>query len=140
MRVGVGDKDAFKSGREVSVQAASDNKQVTGGRVSTVSGFAQADPDAGKDIPGYDVTVDVADTEGLSDDQDVVVIAQAGEAVSGLAVPVTALREDGSDSYVVLAGAEGKHVPVTVKQVSEGYAVLSDPTLKAGDEIVVSAK
>ena len=66
-------------------------------------------------------------------------IAEAGEAVSGIAVPVTALREVriGARS-VVLAGAEGKHVPVTVEQVSEGYAVLDDPAVKVGDEIVLS--
>lgn len=138
VRVGVGDKDSFKSGRKVNVQAASDTQQVASGRVSAMSDFTQADPDAGKEIPGYDVTVEVADAEGLSDDQEVVVIAEAGEAVSGIAVPVTALREDGSDTFVVLAGAEGKHVPVTVEQVSEGYAVLDDPAVKVGDEIVLS--
>ncbi|MDN6487677.1 MAG: hypothetical protein L0K34_09365, partial [Ancrocorticia sp.] len=138
VRVGGAEKGSFKSGRKVNVQAASDTQQVASGRVRGISEFAQADPDAGKEIPGYDVTVEVADPEGLSDDQEVVVIAEAGEAVSGIAVPVTALREDGSDTFVVLAGVEGKHVPVTVEQVSEGYAVLDEPTVKPGDEIVVS--
>ncbi|MGO1592515.1 peptidoglycan-binding protein [Ancrocorticia sp.] len=137
VRIGVGDKDSFKTGADVTVQAASDNQMSTTGRVANVGEFAQAKPDEGKDIPGYDVTVEVADPKELTDDQEIVVVVEGGDAVSGPAVPVTALREDGPDMFVVLSGSN-KHVPVTVTQISEGYAVLKDPDLSVGDEIIVS--
>ncbi|MFT0847270.1 peptidoglycan-binding protein [Actinomycetaceae bacterium L2_0104] len=137
IRVGVGDKDTFPVGTSVNVQASGDTQLVTSGNVGSVGDFGQAEPDKGKDVPGYDITVNVPDPKELSDGQEVLVILGSGEEVRGLAVPITALREDNGKTFVLLAQTKAE-VPVTVKMVSEGYAIVEDTTLSAGDDVVVS--
>ncbi len=136
-RIGVGDKDIFPFGTVVDVRASSDTQLVTTGSVSAVGDFGQAEPDKGKDVPGYDITVNVTDPREMSDGQEIIVIVGSGEETRGLAVPITALREDGGDTFVVLTETAAR-VPVTIKTVSEGYAIVENTTLSVGDSVIVS--
>ncbi|MBE6485200.1 MAG: hypothetical protein E7Z96_10665 [Actinomycetaceae bacterium] len=137
VRVGVGDKDSFTSGSFVDVQAASDTTIVASGTVGGFSEFTQDQSASGSTVPGYDMTINVADPKGMGNEQDVVVRVGGGEATSGLAVPVTALREEGGETFVVMKGTN-EQVPVKVKIVSDGYAIIDDGALNKDDEIIVS--
>ncbi len=137
VRVGVGDKDSFLLGTLVEVQASTDISQTTTGTVSSVSDFSQADPNNGKLIPGYDITIAISQVDGFNDGQDVKILVGSGESITGLAVPVTALRQDGKNIYVI-SSETGKQVPVTVNLVSDGYAMVEHTTLAAGDSVVIS--
>ena len=135
-RISVADKDTFAVGTDVSISAVADTQTKTTGAVTSIGAFTQEL--SGKSaVPGYDITVEVSDPAGLDDGQDVVVTSGETGVIEGLAVPVTALRQDGDTTYVVMADSD-THVPVDVRIVSDGFAILDATSLKAGDTVVVS--
>lgn len=59
------------------------------------------------------------------------------ETIKGVCVPVTALRQEAGQTYVVLA-KERKQVPVKVAETIDGYALLAGKTPPLGSEVIVS--
>lgn len=136
-RISVGDKETFAVGTKVSVVATSDEALVASGTVTAVGSCEQADPDGGKDVPGYDITIAVDESGEFSDDQEVQITTGEAEEASGIAVPVTALRQDGDTTYVILTESD-EHKAVSVSLTSDGYALVENTRLKVGDKVVVS--
>lgn len=124
-RISVADAEAFTAGTQVYVLDTASGEMLSEGVIASVSEFKSADSDAGAALPGYDVVVNLSNTEGLSDGTKVRVRAsEAVEATRALAVPVTALREEGGHTYVIL-DEDGAHVPVDVGLVLDGYAQIT---------------
>lgn len=136
-RVGVGDKDAFTVGMNVEVQAQADSQITSAGTVTSISEFTQEISATGNTVSGHDVTVKVNDLQGMEDGQNVTVIAGNSEKIEGMAVPVTALRKEGGSTFVVKSGTDAR-VPVEVKMVKDGYAILDETALHVGDSVIVS--
>jgi len=136
-RISVGDKETFAVGTKVSVVATSDEALEASGTVTAVGSYEQADPEGGKDVPGYDITIAVDESGEFSDEQDVQITTGEAEEASGIAVPVTALRQDGDTTYVILTESD-EHIEVSVSLTSDGYALVENTRLRVGDKVVVS--
>ncbi len=137
VRVSVGDKDMFVSGTELTVALANDSTVTFSGIAGVLSEFHMAEPHNGSDIAGYDLTVDIGNSEGLTDGANVVVTSTKGAAQSGIAVPISALRSQASGAYVVLASNNEK-VPVSVSRTHDGWAFLEKGTITEGTDVIVA--
>ncbi|MFV0406555.1 MAG: hypothetical protein ACK5LN_07005 [Propioniciclava sp.] len=108
------------------------------GVVATVSDFLEASPDA---PAGYDVSVPLPADLDLSPGDSVVLTVKPGGARLP-AVPMTAIRHEGAQTYVNRIHDQKpdvlERVSVTVLSQAEGYAVLAEGPLSEGDEILVS--
>ncbi|MCV0001783.1 peptidoglycan-binding domain-containing protein [Mobiluncus mulieris] len=59
------------------------------------------------------------------------------ETVKGICLPITALRQEGEKTYVILA-KNHQHFPVKVAETIDGYALLAGKTPPVGTEVIVS--
>lgn len=143
IRVGMADLGRFPKDQEVDIQAPTDTTTSTAGRVDTISDFKGSDG-AGSG-PGYDVRIVVPVPGDLAEGADVVVRVKDTDAgITGLAIPVTSLREESGATYVLTPGMDTQgnetqaRVPVTISQVADGFAILESGELAAGDLVIVS--
>jgi peptidoglycan hydrolase-like protein with peptidoglycan-binding domain len=140
VRVGVPSKGAFSVGAEVLVRVVTDQQISASATVRQVSGFRQPDATTPGGLPGYDVTLGFPDGADVPfEDSDTVVAVPKEDAepkAEGLAVPLIALREDSSGTFVTVIGRGS--TPVTVKATGDGFAVIEAEGLKADDQVVVS--
>lgn len=136
-RIGMGDKDTFAVGTKVEVHSAADAKVVVPGTIKNMGPFTQESSTTGNDVPGYDINVELTDPRGMDDGGSVVLVAGSGEKIEGIAVPITALRKDGKDTFVVKPGSETR-VSVKIKTVNDGYAILDGSPLSVGEKVIVS--
>lgn len=106
-----------------------------GGTVSGVSDFKEASDEEGS-FPGYDVTVTL--DEPLTAGAGLVASLSVASTVPPvLAVPVTAIRDGGSTTFVrVKNGEKFVDVDVTVTGEGDGWAYLSSETELAVGDIV----
>lgn len=135
-RVAVADGTQFPVGGPVSITVQGMSAPLTG-TVASVSAFQAATDDGS--LPGYDAvfTFDVQ-PEGLVPSM-IASVSPAGAtvSVSGLAVPVTAVRDDNEGRYV-LVGGEKRRVNVTLGLEDSGYVQLLPPTtLVEGDLVLI---
>ena len=135
-RVSVADADAFATGVKVQVFDVTTGQMLSEGNVEAVSEFKAADSDAGASVPGYDITVKLDTTDGLSDGQRVQVkTSERGIETNALALPVTALREKAGKSYVTTK--DGTEIEVKVGLILDGYAKI-DGEIAEGAEVIIS--
>ncbi len=143
-RVGVAAADAYTVGAAVSVSAQVGDATVAA-TVTAVGAFvAEATQDGAP--PGYDVTIELPEDAGFEDGTGVVVQAADGDEAAGLAVPLVAVREDSSGTFVLRLppGLEdpreqdADRVRVTVTTTADGYALVEDTDLTVGDVVVVA--
>lgn len=130
-------KDAFIVGTHTSVSV---NGSDVEGVVSYVSEFRQAGTDRYDSVPGYDVDISIPDGPQITEGATAIVsVASSVAERTGLAVPVTALREENGASYLV-RGEKLERVSVDVSAVEDGWALITSDTIKEGDAVVVSVK
>jgi len=143
-RVGVASADAYQVGAEVTVTAPGGGASAAA-TVTAVGEFVPEPTDDGAP-PGYDVTVELPDGSDFDDASRVTVSAAVGDGTTGLAVPVVALREDASGTFVLRLPPgsderrerDAEHVSVTVTTTADGYALVAGTELEAGDTVVVA--
>lgn len=140
-------------GAPVTLTSATDNAVTGTGVVLSVSDFQQADPAVENSVPGYDVVVAV-DTAAHSTfaDADRVLVrsATAGQTVSGLAVPLIALHEDSTGTYVLVvvedsaveAGAspQSSRVDVVTGIQQDGYILVETDDLAESRRVLVTGQ
>lgn len=143
-RVGVGGADAYTVGATVTVSATVGGS-TTEGTIATVGQFVAEATDDGEP-PGFDVTVALPEDAGLADGATVALSVAAGDDVAGLTVPLVAVREDSSGTFVLRLPPglddpreqDAERVAVTVSTTADGYALVVDTDLAAGDVVVVA--
>lgn len=134
--------DAFPVGSQVVASRVGESQTVPG-VVTAVGKFFEANGDI---PPGHDIQVELTSSEGLDEGSQVIVsMADGGTAVTGLLVPVAAVREDGGVlSVLVLESAAGevpartRRVGVSVTVARDGLAIV-DGDLEPGALVVVGA-
>jgi len=139
VRVPVADAPALAVGTAVEVRAASDAARVATGSVTAVGDFTTSS--ALGELPGFDVEVgfDEAGSGGLVGDEAVVVTPVGAPAArEGVAVPLVAVRSEGTTSFVLRRTAAGsaERVDVEIATTADGYALV-DGAVRAGDRLVV---
>lgn len=138
-RVGAATIDSFQVGDEATVTPVSGSTAAVAAAVTAVGDFVSSSTADGSP-PGYDVTLSVADASGLSDGETVQVDSDEAEvSVSGLAVPLVAIRQDASGEYLdeVLADDSTRKVKVSVGQVAEGYALVEGDGVTDGMVVLI---
>lgn len=142
-RVGVGDKELFSVGATVDLTSTGsvDKQHAT---ITAISEFKNPEENSESSLPGHDVTVNLP-TEGYTDGQDVTLSIANTErqAVSGLTVPLSALREDTGKTYVLVKDPavkpDGvKKIDVTVGRTFDGFALVNSEQLHDGDTVVLA--
>lgn len=122
-----------------SVAPADGEEQNADGPAAEGDGNARIEANAPK-FPGYDVTLSFADPDSVPWRQGAsLTVTFVTDVTKKLAVPLTAVREDGSKQYLtVQKDGKTRQVPVTVHSQGDGWALLSDtPDLRAGDTVVI---
>ncbi|QRV02724.1 peptidoglycan-binding protein [Arcanobacterium phocisimile] len=142
-RVGVGDKNLFSVGANVELSAvgSTEKQQAT---VNAISEFKDADVNnPAAQLPGHDVSVDLPG-EGYTDGQEIILSIANTErqAVSGLTVPLSALREDTGTTYVLKKDPAIKpegtaKIEVSVGRTFDGFALITSDNIQAGDTVVI---
>lgn len=135
-RIDVLQSEALKAGTAVTVSSGS----MTGkAQVASVGAFQSA----GDNKPaGYDISITVPSELANADASKPVMVRESAPPPTGLAVPLTALRDENGASYVsvVAAGGSTAKVTVTVLSTAGGWATIADtPELPLGADVVVSA-
>lgn len=138
-RVGVADADAFEVGKLVSVAFPGSGSDVVEVKISEVSTFQAGSEDG--TLPGYDVTVELSprDVDGVSSGV-IATFTPAGEQEStrGLAVPLTAVRENSEGVYVLVDEATPREVHISLGKQTDGFAeILQGEGLKAGTKVLI---
>lgn len=138
VRVGLASKDAFQEGAQVEVRAVANQRVSVTATVGAVSEFRQPDGDTPGGLPGYDVTLEFEESPPFSDGDTVTAasLEDAGVKADGLAVPLIALREDTTGTFVKVVG-RGR-AAVTVVATGDGYAVVETDELSTDDDVIVS--
>lgn len=137
-RIGAGSLDVFPAGASVSVAPQTDSRIQVVGTVVSVSEFRTSNPDVEGSIPGYDITIELPDDEALVDGSAVTVTGEvSASTTSGLAVPVTALREQENSTYLLLT--DGTKVAVEVRLVADGFALV-EGDVAAGDTVEIAVE
>ncbi|MGV9182751.1 peptidoglycan-binding protein [Arcanobacterium canis] len=132
VRVPSSAKDKYSVG--TSVDISSDGTELTVGTVSRVSSFRNTGEEPWQSLPGYDVTISLESPDKVSDKQNVTATVRTQqEERTGLAVPVTALREVNGKTFVRISG---KDVPVTVTFTQDGFSLI-EGALKEGDRVQI---
>lgn len=139
-RVGVGEKNTYPVGAEVSVTGP--EGLVLNGRVRTVGTFQSAT--ASTSISGYDLQISVStkDAVALPEPSTPVTLTANGAEGTALAVPLIALSQEGGEFYVRPAAETSQRpsrkVVVRVLRQSDGWAAIA-PTrlLQPGTELLV---
>jgi peptidoglycan hydrolase-like protein with peptidoglycan-binding domain len=143
-RVGVVDAKTLGMGAKATVAAATDASVTADATVTAVSAFQGTATTSGAP-PGFDVTLTLASASGFTDGQSATVNpASAQPPVSGLAVPLTAVRHDNDGSYVLVVGpgshaARATRVAVTITASADGYAVVGG-NLHSGQLVLVARR
>ncbi|WHP18730.1 peptidoglycan-binding protein [Cellulomonas sp. ES6] len=136
-RVGVTNASAFSVGTEVEVRGVDGTARAVA-TVSAVSEFRATATDAGQ-APGYDLQLELDAAHSFAHEDDVLLVPLEGTpALEGLAVPLTAIRDDEHGAYVLVSGgAAPRKVEVDVEGTAQGWAVVSGRDLEVGDLVVV---
>jgi len=134
--------DAFPVGSQVIASRIGESQTVTG-VVTEVGKFLEA---SGETPPGHDIKVDLTSSDGLEEGSQVIVsLADGGTAVTGLIVPLTAVREDGGTLSVLVLESAADEVPARTRRVEVSVSVardglaLVDGDLEPGALVVVGA-
>lgn len=131
----------FPAGATVNVQIGSASPVP-----STVTSVGDFQESTFSQPPGYDVTIAIPEgVDPVAIAQEPVIVSESGQVPTGPSVPLTAIRRDGSGSFVLLPSDSTstpgvpRTVAVTVVGQSSGYAVIQDnPDLPVGTTILVS--
>ena len=130
-------KDSFAQGNTVVIDAPD---QSSPGTVTNVSEFRMADSDPTSGVPGFDAVISVDSSDAFIDGSTVPVYADVeGEEQVGPSVPITAIRQDGDRTYVVLDDTDNTRVDVEVTRTFQGWALMTSSDLSLGDRIVISS-
>jgi hypothetical protein len=168
VRVGVDEKATYSVGAKVQISAPDLTVRTWTGVVTSVSGFREDDhtstagspgqstgsgtssstpssSDAsGSDLPGYDVSIRLTSrSDELTTNRAVTVLPKAEVGKPSLAVPLTAIRQDGLGSYVLVADPAavggGRQVRVQVTSDADGWAAIrKGTTLRTGMRVQVT--
>jgi peptidoglycan hydrolase-like protein with peptidoglycan-binding domain len=135
---------AFQVGSPVEVTLNGTTDGLTG-TVTKISAFSAGDGTA-TDFPGQDVTVAFDRPPDVPSGSTGTLTAQAQDTGKQLAVPLTALSEDSTGTYVRTrsAGTGGapkatRRVAVTVLTQEDGWALVSNTDLHPGDQIAITS-
>lgn len=92
----------------------------------------------GNELPGYDLTISLPeDSPNLPDDKTPVRLSLQAQSSQYLAVPATAIRQEGAQTYLILE--DGSRLNVTVETIEQGWAGLAPGTdLPVGTKVLVS--
>jgi hypothetical protein len=136
-RVNLLEAEAFQLNTPVHVSIAGDTFDAA---VTGVSSFVEEDTAAGK-LSGVDITVDLPrDVVAATDTPATVEAAKAGEP--SLAVPLTAVRQDGTRTFILRQPEHGGHpqeVDIKILATGGGWVgFTSAERLEVGDPVVVS--
>lgn len=136
-RLGVADSEQFELETEVRVELVGGDASVVG-RVTSRSEFL---PGEGDSLPGYDVTVTLEGTDGLGNGASVRVLpADGGGTESGLVLPLSAVRQDGEGTYVLVDAGTTSPVRVAVTPGISGHGqVIVTGEIAEGDRVVVAS-
>lgn len=134
-RVNALDVQQLTEGQSATVQLPGAAESLKGS-ISSISDFLEGAQD-GSSIPGYDVVVSIQDGAVALIDGQVVSIEFEGAPDEFLAIPATALQQDGSKTFVWRASKDSfEAVQIAVRRVSDGWALLASPTdLVLGDTV-----
>lgn len=131
-------KDDFLKGASVSVENAGETLEA---QIEAVSEFRTAGVEEYNGVPGYDITVIVGEDDGLTEGLVLDVAEQSTtKAQTGLSVPLTAIRQEGDQAYVMLDDEQRTKVEVSVETMSEGWALISGSSLSAGDRVLIPSQ
>lgn len=157
-RANVAEIEGIEVGRTFTITPVGTSLEGVSGTVVEVSDFREADSSIPDSIPGHDVTLDAAEAAGWPDETAVQVSPVGEDAVEGLAVPLTALRQGQNGPYVVVvqsdetagssvpsddgsaiafADPESNPVPITIVKSDSLFAII-EGDLGTGDYVVVS--
>ena len=137
-RVGVKDAATFPVGAAVTVTLSTGGSGVEG-TIAAVGDF-QGSSDT-TTLPGSDITITFApEATGLEDGATVLVRPSgAGQTLSGLAVPLVAVRSEGAQTYVlVVTGQTARQVEVVVDMSADGFALVTSDELHDGDTVLLT--
>ena len=137
------DVDQLAVGTQVAIRGA-DSAEVPG-VVRSVGTFRPAEnaADGGETTTaGYDISVDFVDkpAEGFAVGESVLVVTGESEPAASLSVPLLAIRQDSSGSYVLKKGDGNQTTSVAITVVAErdGWVAVVSEALADGDEVQVA--
>ncbi|AZZ57165.1 hypothetical protein [Rathayibacter iranicus] len=135
-RVDVASADSLTAGEAASIVDPASAGHADG-VIESIGPFA---PSADKSAPGHDVTVIVsAETRPALHSGASVTVTFGERGAERLAVPATALRQDGTTSFVNVDRVGGQQrVEINVRAVADGWALLDgEPALTVGETVVI---
>lgn len=149
LRVNGVDVSNFSAGMTVMVAGVGSSDPPATSVVSSVGPYQDADPNSPESAPGHDVTITLPIERDWQQTQTVEVTVNGQSSTPGLAVPVSAIREDSRGKYVLLIAPEGineetvalgdpetTRVDVTLAASDSRFAMV-DGDLDLGDYVVV---
>lgn len=137
-RVGVKDAATFAVGAAVTVTLSTGGTGVEG-TIAAVGDFQGSSDTAS--LPGSDVTITFApEATGLEDGATVLVRPSgASQTLSGLAVPLVAVRTEGAQTHVlVVEGQVTRQVEVVVDMSADGFALVTSDELHDGETVLIA--
>ncbi|WP_066466258.1 peptidoglycan-binding protein [Sanguibacter suarezii] len=137
-RVGVKDAATFPVGAAVTVTLSTGGTGIEG-TITAVGDFQGASDTAS--LPGSDVTISFApEATGLEDGATVLVRPSgASQTLSGLAVPLVAVRTEGAQTHVlVVEGQTTRKVEVVVDMSADGFALVASDELHDGETVLIA--
>lgn len=137
-RVGVKDAATFGVGAAVTVTLSTGGTGVEG-TITAVGDFQGASETT--TLPGSDVTITFApEATGLGDGATALVRPSGvGQTLSGLAVPLVAVRSEGAQTFVlVVEGETTRRVEVVVDMSADGFALVTSDELHDGDTVLIA--
>lgn len=134
-RVPISLKESFATGKGVIVLF--EDQRITG-NVVDISEFREIGEEEYNAVPGVDVTVEL-ESQDVTDGAIVEVTTENPTGTqTGLAVPVTALRQENDQSYVIRAGTQ-ERIGVDVVVTQDGWALVNSSALRNGDTVEISS-
>lgn len=132
-RIGVAQRGIFDDKPSITVEGSSGYIIETD--TYTLSDFKESQ---GDDLPGYDLVIELPeDIPNLPDDKTPVRLSLSSQSAEYLAVPAVAIRQEGTQTYVLLE--DGSRVDVTVKIIQQGWAGIAEvPEVTEGTKVLVS--
>lgn len=119
-RIGVAQKVDFEGNPEITVNGPD-------GEIIRTAEYSMSDFKEGNDsvLPGYDLTISLPqDLENIPEDKTVVTLTLKSENKEYLAVPAVAIRQEGTETYLLTE--EGNRITVTVLLQSQGWAGIAE--------------
>ncbi|WP_435299112.1 peptidoglycan-binding protein [Timonella sp. A28] len=135
----------LKKGTKADAKQATDAQMSWPVSVVSIGDFT-TQPDEYSGLPGRDITFTFEESDGLENEAEVSIeIKNKNNERKGLAVPLTALREENDRTYVMkLPGNSSDKTPakefITVSEINDGYAYFSSSSVQSGDVIQVGAE